>query len=119
MGFLDDGVAYLNDVLDDQTASDVTYQRGGQSATVSATPGVSVFELDSEFGVLRIESRDYLVTASGLAAFGEPRRGDRIIESQSGQDVIHEVLEQSGVPPFKYSDAGRLRYRIHTKRISV
>lgn len=119
MGFLTDGIDYLNTVLDEQVGASLTYTRGATSATVTGTTGQTTFETDSEFGVLKIESRDFLITASRLSAFGEPVRGDKITETQGSNMVTHEVLDMPGIPPFSYSDFGRTRMRIHTKRITT
>ena len=117
--FLSDGVDWLADVLDAQTGQPLTYSRGATSATITGCVGSSQFETDSEFGVLRIESRDFLITASRLSAFGEPARGDKITETQGSDSVTHEVLNVQGIPPFSYCDNSRKRYRIHTKRITT
>ena len=121
MGLLTDGVALLNETLDTECGVSLTYSRGGVSATLTGSVGQTNFETDSEFGILRIESRDFLITRSRLTAagFGEPKRGDRITETQGSDTVTHEVLEQAGIPPFSYSDFGRTRLRIHTKRVTV
>lgn len=116
---LADGIDWLNDVLDEHVALSVTYQRGIVSATVSATVGQTVFESDSEYGVLKIESRDYLISADNLTTFGEPVRGDKIIETQGTNSVTHEVLDITGIPPFSYCDQSRKRLRVHTKRITT
>ena len=121
MGMLTDGVAWLNDVLDEQVGEHIVYSRATLSATLIATIGRTAFESDNEFGVLRIESRDYILTRSRLdaAGFGEPQRGDRITETINGEDVTYEVLDMAGVMPWEYSDQGRTRVRIQTKRIKT
>ena len=118
-GFLADAIAELNDTLDDAVGVSVTYSRGATSATLIATVGETVFESDNEFGVLRIETRDYIVTRSRLdaAGFGEPERGDRITETQGDDVVTHEVLDRQGMMPFRYCDQSRKRIRIHTTRV--
>ena len=118
-GFLSDGIDYLNDTLDAQVGVSITYQRGVATAPITATTGQTIFETDTEFGVLRIESRDFLLTTSRLSAFCDPQRGDRIVETQGSDCVTHEVLDQPGIPPFSYSDSSRKRMRIHTKRITT
>lgn len=118
-GFLADAIDELNDTLDDAVGVSVTYSRGATSATITATIGETVFESDNEFGVLRIETRDYIVTRSRLdaAGFGEPERGDRITETQGDDVVTHEVLDRQGMMPFRYCDQSRKRIRIHTTRV--
>ena len=116
---LSDGVSFLNDALSDACGITITYQRGVATASLTAVVGQTLFETDNQFGVLRIESRDYLVAVTDFATFGEPQRGDRIIETQGANSVAHEVLDVSGIPPFAYSDQSRKRLRIHTKRITT
>lgn len=120
-GYLSDGMTWLADTLDEQVGVSLTYTRGVTSATVTGGIGQTSFETDSEFGVLKIEARDYLITAARLTAagFGEPQRGDRITETQGSATVTHEVLDMPGIPPFSYSDQSRQRLRIHTKRITT
>lgn len=118
-GYIADGIDWLADTLDEHVGQSVTYQRGQTSEAVTACVGSSQFETDGEFGVLRIEARDYLITTARLATFGEPRRGDKIIETQGGDTVTHEVLDVAGVPPFSYCDNSRQRLRVHTKRITT
>lgn len=119
--FFSDAIAVLNDTLDEQVGVSITYSRGTSSATLTAVVGETVFESDNEFGVLRIESRDFLIKKSRLdgAGFGEPQRGDRITETQGGDTVTHEVLDRQGAMPFRYCDQGRTRVRVHTTRAKV
>ena len=120
-GYLADALDWINDTLDEQTGVSVVYSRGPVSATVTAVPGNTVFESDSEFGVLRIQSRDFLITKSRLndAGFGEPQRGDRIVETVGDDEHEYEALDISGSPVFAYSDQSRKRVRVYTKRIKT
>lgn len=120
-GYLADAIDDLNDTLDDMVGVSVAYSRGATSATITATIGETIFESDNEFGVLRIESRDFIVTKSRLddAGFGEPQRGDRITETQGSDLVTHEVLDRQGAMPFRYCDQSRKRVRIHTTKAQV
>lgn len=117
--YFTDAITELCDTLDDMVGVSVTYSRGTLSATVIATIGETIFESDTEFGVLRIESRDYLITKSRLddAGFGEPQRGDRITETQGDEVVTYEVLDRPGAMPFRYCDSGRARVRVHTTKV--
>ena len=100
----------------------VTYARGGLSVAVAATVGKTTFEIDDGYGVLvRYESRDFLVLAADLI-LGDgpttPERGDRIRETQGGTVFVYEVSAPGKEPCWRYSDAFRKTFRIHSKQIA-
>jgi hypothetical protein len=111
------GAAYLASALKKSAGTAVVVTRGTSSASVIATIGKSVFESADQNGVIESwESRDFLVKATDLP-FGEPRRGDKIVESASGVSSTYEVTSPRGVPLFHYADAFHQSVRIHTKRV--
>jgi hypothetical protein len=117
---LDAGLAWLDRQRERFLTRPVLYRRGVQEATVPATIGRTVFRLDLGPGVVeRIEARDYLIGAGHLAAFGQPRPGDRIVEDQGGQRHTAEVMAPGGEPPWRWSDPDRRIYRIHTKHLTT
>lgn len=95
----------------------VTYEvAGGATLQVDATIGRTVAESVDERGlVVRVESRDFIVARSALAQ--EPRRGDRIVESDGSTQWTHEVLPIPGRPAWEWADGSRTAYRCHTKLI--
>jgi hypothetical protein len=103
----------------------VYYQRGTGSVTgsvtVIATLGRSTFELDDGAGaVLRVESRDFIVSAADLVLDGqliEPRSGDRIIQAVEGTLWVYEVTAIGGEPAWRWCDPYHRAMRIHTKQI--
>lgn len=99
----------------------VIYQRGGDSVTVVATLGRSTFELDDGAGaVLRVESRDFIISAADLvldAQPAEPRSGDRIIQAAEGTLWVYEVTAIGGEPAWRWCDPYHRAMRIHTKQI--
>jgi hypothetical protein len=108
------GAAYLAARLKSSAGASVVYQRGTNSGTVVATVGKSMFQTADANGLVENwESRDYLLTTSDLP-FGEPRRGDKIVEVQNGISVTYEVTSPRGVPLFHYGDAFRSTVRVHT-----
>ena len=110
------GAAWLTSQLSAAAGTVVTYRRGGDEAEIVATIGRSDFEAANQAGVIENwESRDYLVAISVLP-FGEPIRGDRIVETADGIEVEYEVAAPRGVPVFRYGDAFRSIVRIHTKQ---
>ena len=94
------------------------YRRGTEERRVRATIGRTVFRLDLGHGITeRIEARDYIITARKLRAFGDPKPGDQIIETKRGKRYTAEVMAPGGEPAWRWADADRRAYRIHTKHL--
>lgn len=114
MDMLSHGASWLAGQLKAAAASPVVFVRGTSAIEVMATVGSSVFEAASQSGVVeRWESRDYIIDAVDLP-FGEPQRGDKVVETINGIAVTYEVASPRGVPLWRYSDAFRMTARIHT-----
>jgi hypothetical protein len=112
------GAAWLTQQLNAAAGTTVTYRRGSDEAEVTATIGRSDFEAADQSGVVENwEARDYLVPTDQLP-FGEPLRGDVIVETSGGLDLEYEVAAPRGVPVFRYGDAFRSIVRIHTKQVT-
>jgi hypothetical protein len=112
------GAAWLTSQLNAAAGTTVTYRRGSDEAEITATIGRSDFEAADQNGVIENwEARDYLVPTDQLP-FGEPLRGDVIVETSGGLDLEYEVAAPRGVPVFRYGDAFRSIVRIHTKQSS-
>jgi hypothetical protein len=111
---LANGAAWLTGQLKAVAGSAVTYRRGSDEAEVVATVGRSQFEAANQAGVVETwESRDFLVTTADLP-YGDPERGDVIIEASGETVVEYEVTSPRGVPEWHYGDAFRSIVRIHT-----
>jgi len=99
----------------------VTYRRDAESVELAATVGETVFRIDDGAGaLLRVESRDYLVTAADLVLGGSPavpQRGDRIRETQGTRVFVYEVMAPGDEPHWRWSDPYRTTLRIHTKQV--
>jgi hypothetical protein len=116
-----------SDWLEDQrtrhAVSTVQYIRGEQSLDIAATIGKTTFEIDDGYGVLvRYESRDFLVLATELVLGGQvtaPARGDRIRETCGERTYVYEVTAPGKEPCWRYSDAFRKTFRIHTKQVDA
>ena len=96
----------------------VTYSRGGDSVAITASVGRSSFDVDDGHGMLRFETRDYIVRMDALVMGGVatlPRRGDRITEASTAGDVAYEVVSVAGSPEWRPCDSSRVLIRIHTK----
>lgn len=114
---LADGAAWLSGQLTAAAGRTVTYRRGGDEADVTATIGRSQFESQNQSGVIENwESRDYLVEYGDLP-YGEPLRGDVIVETLGGDLCEYEVSSPRGVPVFHFGDAFRSMVRIHTTQV--
>lgn len=113
------GSAWLADRLAAAAGSTVSYVRANNTATLTATVGKSMFESQSQSGVLeQWESRDYIVKTEELP-YGEPQRGDRIYEELGGVANVYEVTAPRGVPLFHYADSFQTCVRVHTRRVDT
>jgi hypothetical protein len=110
------GAAWLADQFAASASLTVAYKRGANSSQFVATIGKSMFESSGQNGVTeQWESRDYIVKTEDLP-YGEPLRGDMIVEDIGGVSVFYEVAAPRGVPLFHYGDAFQHLVRVHTKR---
>jgi len=108
------GAAWLAGQLSAGASRSVRYQRGADYGIVNATVGNSRFEAQGTSGVLEMwQSRDYIVL-SGSLPFGEPLRGDKIVETIDGVDVTYEVASPRNTAWWEYGDAFRQTIRVHT-----
>ena len=113
---LSDGAAWMADQLAASASLTCAYKRGANSSQFVATIGKSMFESSGQNGVTeQWESRDYIVKTADLP-YGEPLRGDVIVEDIGGVSVFYEVTAPWGVPLFHYGDAFQNLVRVHTKR---
>jgi hypothetical protein len=111
------GAAWLADQLKRSAGTLCAYKRGNNTAQLTASISRSMFESQGTSGVVETwESRDYLVAVEELP-YGEPRRGDLIIEEIKGVATFYEVTTPRGVPVFHWADAFQAVIRIHTKQV--
>ena len=115
--------AWLEDQRTKFLTQSVVFQRGLNTVELPATIGTTVFQIDDGAGaLLRIESRDYLISASDLVLAGNailPKRGDRIHETSGTQTFVYEVVGPGDEPCWRWSDAYRQTLRIHTKQVDT
>lgn len=113
-------MAWLNQQRERWLSRLVTYRRGGLSLAVAATVGRTVFRLDVGPGVTeRSEARDYLISAPLVAALQQPQRGDQVIEEDATTRSTYEVMAPGREPVWRWTDADRRCYRIHTKLVKT
>ena len=115
------GAALLADLLAAHASRRVTYVRGQEALDIGATVGLSSFDLDSEHGIIRTSTRDYVVRRADLVLSGAeslPRRGDIVEERLAdGTCERHEVVSVLGMPEWRPCDSSGVLIRIHTKRL--
>ena len=113
MGLLEQGAKWLEDRRMSGLTVPATYvRRGGLRIDVDATVGRTLFRAEDQYGItVRIESRDFLVSAEQLP--DEPERGDTIIL----WGKRYEVLAPNNEPVWRWSGPDNLVRRIHTKEI--
>ncbi len=101
----------------------IVYVRVAESVEIPATVGKTIFRVDTGYGRLeRLESRDYLVTASELILGGQvkvPEAGDCIRETDGPTVYVYEVMAPGNELVYRYSDPYRKTLRIHTKLVST
>ena len=101
----------------------IVYVRDAELVEIPATVGKTIFRVDTGYGRLeRLESRDYLVTASELILGGQvklPEAGDCIRETDGPTVYVYEVMAPGNEPVYRYSDPYRKTLRIHTKLVST
>jgi hypothetical protein len=92
--------------------------------TVQAVIGRTTWPVESTTGMyLEDVTRDYTVHVADLvlpvAGPVKPQKGDRITETVNGESAVFEVLAPSGGAVYRWGDAFRKTYRIHTKRVAA
>lgn len=95
----------------------ITYARGAESITLTAVLGRVATGNDVE-GPAKIQysDGDFFITVADMGAFGEPRIGDTITVTLSGQTVRFEVAEPgTSEPHVRYADPQQKQYLVHTK----
>ena len=117
----DDATAGLDVALTQATGEAVTLNRGEKtSAEVAARVSkVSQQVLDGDDLMVDVELWDFLILTANYLIDGvpvEPARGDKIIRAGKTYEVMSS---DSGMPPFSYSDPGRILLRVHTKPLGA
>lgn len=115
----DKGSALVASAMRAALSADIVYVRGAESVRIPATVGKTVFEVEDSHGVLRWESRDFVVSACDLvlgALPTTPAKGDMIEERDcDGKVRVYEVSAPGREQEWKYADTFRRLIRVHTK----
>ena len=114
---MSDGSEWFAEQLKANCSESITYNRGSDSVTLSATIGRTEFELANEYGIVEtFRSRDYIFTKSDLVLSGSatiPMSGDIIVEGSGS----YEVLSPGGSQCYREDEYGQV-FRVHTKKIT-
>lgn len=104
-----------------QASRTVTYRRGADTITISASIGKTEHQSKDRFNFIEIwQSRDYLILADDLKISGAritPTKGDVIEDTDDAGDPIKYKVVPDGEDVFRYSDKYGQRLRIFTKRM--
>lgn len=118
---LQDGASWLGGQLKDHAGVSVTYQRGTDSVTLTATPTLHEYEIVDQDGFASvILSRDYVVHAADLVLAGAeiaPRAGDQILETIRLVSQTYEVMPLGQKKEYEPLDRDGLLLLIHTKKV--
>ena len=100
----------------------VTYARGSQSVSLSATPGRSTTVTNPDGVEVKISDRDWILTSADLIlgdSLTTPQIGDVIEETADGQVYTWTVLPPDGDKEWRYCDSHRHSLRVHCKLTGV
>ena len=102
----------------------VTYQRGGLSVSLAASPASPRSQADqNENIIVRADDQDWILTASDLVLGGSqtlPERGDKIRWAKSSTETqVYEVLAADGEEHWSWLDPHQTMLRIHSKLLGA
>ncbi len=101
----------------------ITYTRGANSVSLSATPGQTVFEVTEPDGAMvERQTRDFIFPAADLVIAGSvvlPEVGDVITETDGSTTYVHEVRAPASERCYKFGDDCRVTLRVHTQQTST
>lgn len=113
------GEAWFEQQRRDHLSVMVEYQPGvGLSRSCHATLVTGRWEaMDKAGNLVRMETRDFFISRDELAQ--DPKRGDRIVVTESGVSKSYEVCVPEGAQnPWRWSDRSEKIRRIHTMAYS-
>lgn len=111
---------WLAEKLQSAAGRSITYRRGSQVATLTATPQKQDYEVTDDDGIPRREVYyDWTFAAADLDFVDgetiEPRPGDRIIETLNGVEFTYEVMPIGKRPAAEWTDTAGVMRTVHTK----
>ncbi|MFQ5733006.1 MAG: hypothetical protein ACE5KM_13780 [Planctomycetaceae bacterium] len=112
------GSDWLAGQLKDAAGQSVTYHRGGDQVSVTATVGQQRRDINSDFDQrLEAKRKDFVIDAADLifsSVVITPARGDRIKQVDGSTTYVYEVRSDGDDPAWRWSDRYFKRRRIHT-----
>lgn len=117
---LQSAVAHAVAALKGNRGDVVTYQRGGDSVSITAAMGSTDLEREADGAQISFRSIDFIVSTADIVLAGQetrPRRGDRIVSESESTTRTYEVLAIDNEQPYAFSDPDGTVLRIHTKLI--
>lgn len=119
--FLQDGVAWLADQLQEYVGTEVIYCSNVLEIPLTATVALQQYEVMTEEGFpANIVVRDYIFRRSELVLGGlaqKPRPGDEIRETIAGTEHVFSVLPLgSNRPCWEWLDRDGLMIVVHSKQ---
>lgn len=117
---LDRGLSWLSGKRHANMTREISYRRGSDRITISATAARSRFDQQDNAGaVIESETADWIIRSADLVFGGrqvEPDRGDEIrCEDEAGTVQVYQILPDGTLPPFSYTDRSRRSMRVRTK----
>lgn len=115
--------SFLGRAMKDTFPAEITYTRGAETITITASVGRTVFASQQD-GKARVEfgEIDLVIDSADLVLGGvksEPARGDRVGITLDGTAMTLELMiPQTREPAWRYSDPERKRIRLHLKRVA-
>lgn len=121
---LKSGATWLASQLKNFASQSVTYQRGGLSVSLAASPVSPRSQVDENENILtRADDQDWIIVASDLVFGGSqtlPHRGDKIFWAKSSTETqVYEVLAADGEEQWSWVDPHQTMIRIHTKLLGT
>jgi len=108
------GAEWLEQMRRVHCSSPVSYEHGGSIYAVNATIGKTDYDVATESGLsIGAHAVDFIIAAADLPF--EPEIGDRI----ELDGAWHEVMALGDdIKGWRWSGAGHLAYRIHTRQVN-
>lgn len=121
MNLMEKGFAWLNEMRERYDTVPIVYRRGVYIVDLQASIRKTRFRTTNSFGVsVVVESRDYIFNVADLVldhVHTIPQKGDEIHEIRDTEKFVYSVTAPENEPVYKYSDAGREAFRVHSKYI--
>lgn len=117
MGLLTKGRQFITRSIKGEGQTVIYQRRGAAPLSLTMTGSHQTYEVTDEEGITSTSMvRDYLFAMADMTV-GEPRPGDVIRETISGEDQTFEVLPLGDRPCWEWADSERMMAKVHTKRV--